>query len=52
MTITFDRTPVMRAAAPAAVHVDGTARPQLIRRETNPLAIGPFLVERSATDPT
>src|SRR6185369_9681281 len=26
----------MRSSCPAAVHVDGTARPQLIRRELNP----------------
>jgi carbamoyltransferase len=26
----------MRQASPAAVHVDGTARPQLVDRETNP----------------
>jgi carbamoyltransferase len=36
MTITFDCTPWMRENCPAAVHVDGTARPQLIRREINP----------------
>ena len=36
MTITFDCTDEMRTSCPAAVHVDGTARPQLIRRETNP----------------
>jgi carbamoyltransferase len=36
MTMTFDCTPWMRAACPAAVHVDGTARPQLLRREVNP----------------
>ncbi|HZL98886.1 MAG TPA: carbamoyltransferase C-terminal domain-containing protein, partial [Planctomycetota bacterium] len=36
MTITFDCTPWMREHCPAAVHVDGTARPQLIRREVNP----------------
>ena len=36
MTITFDCTPWMREHCPAAVHVDGTARPQLIRREINP----------------
>jgi carbamoyltransferase len=27
----------MKREAPAAVHVDGTARPQIIRREDNPL---------------
>jgi carbamoyltransferase len=36
MTITFDCTPWMREQCPAAVHVDGTARPQLVRREINP----------------
>lgn len=36
MTITFDCTRWMREQCPAAVHVDGTARPQLIRREINP----------------
>ncbi len=37
MTITFDCTPWMREQCPAAVHVDGTARPQLIEREQNPV---------------
>jgi carbamoyltransferase len=36
MTITFDCTEQMKADCPAAVHVDGTARPQLIKREVNP----------------
>lgn len=36
MTITFDCTEEMIQQCPAAVHVDGTARPQLIKRETNP----------------
>jgi carbamoyltransferase len=36
MTITFDCTDFMNRTCPAAVHVDGTARPQLVRRETNP----------------
>ncbi|WP_404362212.1 carbamoyltransferase [Marinobacter sp.] len=36
MTVTFDCTEFMRENCPAAVHVDGTARPQLIRREVNP----------------
>ncbi len=35
MTITFDCTEEMKRSCPAAVHVDGTARPQLIRREVN-----------------
>ncbi len=30
MTMTFDCTPKMRAESPAAVHVDGTARPQVL----------------------
>jgi len=36
MTITLDCTEFMKKACPAAVHVDGTARPQLIREEVNP----------------
>lgn len=36
MTITFDCTEFMKETCPAAVHIDGTARPQLIRREVNP----------------
>lgn len=33
MTMTFDCTEKMKKAAPAAVHVDGTARPQLVSPE-------------------
>jgi carbamoyltransferase len=36
MTITFDCTPSMRNQCPAAVHVDGTARPQLVSATNNP----------------
>src|SRR5262249_54767343 len=36
MTITFDCTPFMKQTCPAAVHVDGTARPQLVREDANP----------------
>lgn len=36
MTITFDCTDYMKRASPAAVHIDGTARPQLVRKEANP----------------
>jgi carbamoyltransferase len=36
MTVTFDCTDEMKRDCPAAVHIDGTARPQLIRREVNP----------------
>jgi len=36
MTITFDVRPEWRARIPAVVHVDGTARPQLVRPEVNP----------------
>lgn len=35
MTITFDCTDEMRKECPAAVHIDGTARPQLVKREQN-----------------
>ena len=36
MTITCDCTEWMKKHSPAVVHIDGTARPQLINRETNP----------------
>jgi carbamoyltransferase len=36
MTITFDCTPEMKAASPGVVHVDGTARPQIIDAHTAP----------------
>src|SRR5262249_12796517 len=36
MTIVVSCTERMRNECPAAVHVDGTARPQLVKRETNP----------------
>lgn len=36
MTITFDSTPWMKENCPGVVHIDGTARPQLVRREDNP----------------
>lgn len=36
MTITFDCTDEMQRLCPAAVHVDGTARPQLVSEQTNP----------------
>jgi carbamoyltransferase len=36
MTITSDCSDSFKRNCPAAVHVDGTARPQIVRRETNP----------------
>lgn len=36
MTITFNCTPEMRRTSPGVVHVDGTARPQLIDPDTAP----------------
>lgn len=36
MTITFECSDAMKAKAPGVVHVDGTARPQLVGREDNP----------------
>ncbi|HJT32842.1 MAG TPA: carbamoyltransferase C-terminal domain-containing protein [Pirellulales bacterium] len=36
MTVTFDCTDEMKRSCPAAVHVDGTARPQLVSERTNP----------------
>ena len=35
MTITFNCTDEMMEKCPAAVHIDGTARPQLVSPETN-----------------
>jgi carbamoyltransferase len=37
MTVTCDVRPEWRERIPAVTHVDGTARPQLIRREQNPI---------------
>jgi len=36
MTITFNCTPLMQRQSPGVVHVDGTARPQLIDPDTAP----------------
>lgn len=36
MTLTFDCTERMKADSPAAVHIDGTARPQLVTATSNP----------------
>ena len=36
MTVTFDCTDWMKEHSPGVVHVDGTARPQLVREEDNP----------------
>lgn len=36
MTMAFDATDWMKARCPGVVHVDGTVRPQLLRREDNP----------------
>ncbi len=36
MTLTFNCTDFMKKTCPAAVHIDGTARPQLVREEGNP----------------
>jgi len=36
MTVTFDCTDTMKRDCPAAVHVDGTARPQLVSKESSP----------------
>lgn len=40
MTITFDCKQKMMSDCPAAVHIDGTARPQLIDEERNPTYYG------------
>ncbi len=36
MTITFNCTNYMKENSPATIHVDNTARPQIIRKEVNP----------------
>jgi len=36
MITAFDVVPAKRKNIPAVVHVDGTVRPQTVRRETNP----------------
>lgn len=36
MTITFHCTPWMREHMPGVVHIDGTARPHLVRKDRNP----------------
>jgi len=36
MTVCFDVTPEFADACPAAVHVDGTARPQIVRSDEQP----------------
>lgn len=36
MTLCFDCTPKMKREGAGVVHVDGTARPQLVRQEDNP----------------
>ncbi len=36
MTATLDCTPAMRGSCPGVVHLDGTARPQLVDRDTAP----------------
>ena len=36
MTVTYDCTEVMKRSCPGVVHIDGTARPQLVRHEDNP----------------
>jgi carbamoyltransferase len=37
MTITSNCTPLMKKKSSAAVHVDGTARPQLVNKKDNPI---------------
>jgi carbamoyltransferase len=37
MTVTFDVKREWQPRIPAVVHVDGTARPQLVRKDRNPL---------------
>jgi glycosyltransferase involved in cell wall biosynthesis len=36
MTITFEAEPELAGSCPAVVHVDGTVRPQIVHRDSNP----------------
>ena len=36
MTVTYDCMDLAKRTCPGVVHIDGTARPQLVRREDNP----------------
>ena len=58
MTITYDASDLAKEQIPAAIHVDGTARPQVLRRQDNPevyaileayhaLTCGPALINNS-----
>jgi carbamoyltransferase len=40
MTITLDALPLAKKEAPAVIHVDGTARPQIVKKEINPFVWG------------
>ena len=40
MTMTFQCTPRMREESPAAVHIDGTARPQVVSEDDCPSLYG------------
>ena len=40
MTVTVNCTESMKSACPAVVHVDGTARPQLVSAQSNPFVHG------------
>src|SRR5712672_3270654 len=50
MTITCGVKPEWRAKIPAVVHVDGTARPQIVRDEDNPLFAGILRRFRDVTE--
>lgn len=50
MTITCDVRPTWRKRIPAVVHVDGSARPQTIVRESNPLYFDILAAFERATD--
>ena len=49
MTVTCACTEMTTREAPAVVHVDGTARPQLVRRERHPLLHGILTAYRERT---
>jgi carbamoyltransferase len=49
MTITCAVRPEWRERIPAVVHIDGTARPQIVREAANPLFAGILRRFRDAT---
>lgn len=52
MTITYDCTESFREACPAVVHIDGTARPQVVRSQDDPYLHGLLMAWHEKTGQT